>query len=61
MRSEVTKLQDVVDCVHDAQEVKRNNQYSPVDADEGLRAASENSERSLEKVGRFAVELLRCR
>ena len=52
MRSEVTKLQDVVGGAHDAHEVIRNIQYCPVDADEELRAASENSERSLEKVGK---------
>ena len=48
-----------MDGVHDAQEVIRNMQYGPVDADEELRAALQNSERSLEKVERWAVELLR--
>ena len=56
----MTIRQEVVDGVHDAQEAMRNIQYSPVDADEGLRAPSENSERSLEKVERFAVKLLEC-
>ena len=52
MRSEVTKIQEGVDGVHDAKEVTRNIQYGPVDADEELRAALESSEKSLEKVGK---------
>merc|ERR1712136_308903 len=57
MRSEVTKLQDVVGGAHDAKDVMRSIQYCPVMLTMSSRQRRIIRKGHLKKLGKLAVEL----